>query len=104
MFEFLKPRNGPVVDRLQGKEQISGNNIPLRTLRADGQMGAVISRWTLTDEQRKAIAAGADIFLELSTFNQPLQPIRMAVSDASGDKFAEWFQVCLLNQAVSIEK
>lgn len=104
MFEYLKPRNAPVVDGLQTQEIVYAENqpqyIPLRTLCADGPMGAVLSRWTLTDEQRQAVAAGADIFLELSTFHQPLQPIRMSISDASGNKFADWFKVCILNQSL----
>jgi hypothetical protein len=104
VFEYLKPRNGPVVDGLESQEVVYAAHqpqyMPLRTLCADGKMGAVLSRWTLTDEQRAAIASGADIFLELSTFYQPLQPIRMAISDASGDMFADWFKVCLLNQSV----
>jgi hypothetical protein len=104
MFEYLKPRNGPVVDGLESQEVVYAANqpeyIPLRSLRADGRMGAVISRWTLTPEQRRAVAEGADVFLELSTFNQPLQPIRMSVSDTKGSKFADWFKVCILNQAV----
>jgi len=104
MFEYLKPRNGPVVDGLESQEVVYAADqpqyIPLRTLRANGHMGGVISRWTLTPEQRKAVANGADIFLELSTFHEPLQPIRMVVSDTSGDRFVDWFKVCILNQSV----
>jgi hypothetical protein len=104
MFEYLKPLDGPVVDGLESQEVVYAANqpqyIPLRTLCANGQMGAVLSRWTLSKEQREAVAAGADIFLELSTFHEPLQPIRMAISDASGSKFADWFKVCLLNQSL----
>jgi hypothetical protein len=105
MFDYLSPRNGPVVDGLENQETVYAANqpeyIPLRTLRANGPHGAVISRWTLTDEQRKAVTEGADIFLELSTFNQPLQPIRMAISDTSGSRFVDWFKVCLLGQPVT---
>ena len=104
MFSYLNPRNGPVVDGLETQETVYAKDqpeyIPLRTLKADGSMGAVISRWSLTPEQRKAIADGADIFLELSTFHGPLQPTRMAISDASGSAFADWFKVCLLNQGL----
>lgn len=78
MFEYLKPRNAPVVDGLESQEVVYAENqpqyIPLRTLCANGEMGAVLSR--------EAVAAGADIFLELSTFHETLQPIRMAISDA----------------------
>lgn len=104
MFEYLKPRQGPVVDGLEKQEVVYAKDqpqyLPLPSLQADGPMGAVLTRWTLTPEQRKAVAEGADIFLELSTFRQPLQPIRIAISDASGSKFADWFKVCILNQKV----
>ena len=112
MYEYLKPLNGPVVAALESQETVYAADqtqyIHLRTLRADGPMGGVISRWTLTPEQRKAVADGADVFLELSTgYNihtgrqNPLQPIRMVVSDASGDRFADWFKVCILNQGLN---
>lgn len=100
MFDYLKPRNGPVVDGMEKQETVYAEHqpayIPLRTLVSNGRMGAVISRWTLTTEQRKAISDGADIFLELSTFHEPLQPIRMAISDGNLDN--DWVRVCLLDQ------
>lgn len=106
MFDYLNPRNGPVVDGLEQQEIVYAANqpeyIPLRTLKSNGPMGAVISRWALTPEQRKAIAEGADIFLELSTFHGPLQPIRMAVSDGKLD--ADWVRVCLLEQPASTQR
>jgi hypothetical protein len=54
--------------------------LPLPTLRsADGR---VVSRWSPTTEERAAIAGGADVYLTLHTFNQPLQPILMTVGGA----------------------
>jgi len=47
--------------------------------RDEGQ--AVVTRWRFTDEERAAIANGADLYLELLTFGQPLQPIRMLVGE-----------------------
>lgn len=44
--------------------------------------GVLLSRWHLSDEERKAVANGADIWLYNWTFNQPLQPIRMEVAEA----------------------
>lgn len=59
--------NGPNGDEYQ--------NLPsIRTPR-----GAVISRWTFTDEERLRIAAGEDIFLVILTFNQRLQPVGLSV-------------------------
>lgn len=53
---------------------------PLPTIKRDD--GIILSRWKLTDEERKAVAGGADIFFYCWTFNQPLQPIRLEVAEA----------------------
>ena len=47
----------------------------LPSVRLTGPRGRVISRWSFTPEERAAIAAGADLFLEQLTFNTHLQPI-----------------------------
>ncbi len=107
MFEYMQPRNGPVFDGLEKYEVIYAHDqpeyIPLRTLVSADHFRSAISRWTLTPEQRKAIAEGADIFLEISTFGKPLQPIRMMVSDdkqPDGEPLdRDWVRVCLLNRA-----
>lgn len=85
MFEYLKPSEMPVIPGFEDQEIVYAKDqpqyIPLRTLRSPNADAAVLSRWTFTAEQRKAVADGADIFLELMTFGLPLQPIRIAVSD-----------------------
>lgn len=48
---------------------------PLPTVQLVGEEGRVISRWTLTPEERAAIAAGEDLYIEVLTFGRPLQPI-----------------------------
>lgn len=45
--------------------------LPLPVMRSVD--GRVVSRWTLTDEEREAILAGADIFLTVHTFNVDIQ-------------------------------
>lgn len=96
MFEYLNPADRPVVDGLEEHEVVFAKDqpeyIPLRTLVSKDNRTRVMSRWTLTPEQRKAIAEGADVFLILSTFGNPLQPIQMAVSDCSGSEFAPWMK------------
>jgi len=83
-WEYLHPADRPVVDGLEKHEVVYAKNqpeyIPLRCLRANTGMSEVLSRWTLTPEQRKMVAEGADIFLELSTFGAPLHSIRITVS------------------------
>lgn len=91
MFEYLQPRNGPVVDGLEQYEIVMAKNQPeynpLRCLPGNTEHGERLSRWSPTREQREAIAAGADIFLELLTHNMPMQPIRIAISDAPNPDF-----------------
>src|SRR5208282_4390319 len=90
MFEYLSPKDGPVIDGLESREVMYAKDqpeyIPLRTLKDYGNpMVPVVSRWTLTPEQRKLVADGADIFLELSTFGAPLTPIRMGIGDGKSE-------------------
>ncbi len=57
--------------------------MPLPVLRSPN--GMVMSRWKLSESEREAIAAGADIFLSLWTFNQPLQPICIEIGECDRD-------------------
>lgn len=83
-FEWLNPADAPVVPGLEAHEIVFAKNqpeyIPLRALRARTDDGRVMSRWSLTPEQRKAVASGADVYLTLLTFGNPLQPISIAVA------------------------
>lgn len=56
--------------------------IPLPALPLDfpvegGTAFGVLTRWRLTDEEREAISNGADLWVSLITFGQPMQPIRI---------------------------
>lgn len=54
--------------------------LPLPSIRYPGNpQGPVTSRWSFTEEERRAIADGADLYLTLLTFHQPLQPVLMQV-------------------------
>lgn len=54
--------------------------IPLPALRSVD--GRVVSRWILTEDERRLVAAGADIYLSVHTFNGPLQPVLLTVDGA----------------------
>lgn len=43
---------------------------PLPVVKLEGVEGRVISRWTLTTEERAAIVAGEDLYIEVLTFPQ----------------------------------
>lgn len=57
--------------------------MPLPVLRSP--RGVVMSRWTLTPEEREAVASGADILLCCHTFNTPLQPVSLEVIGCTRD-------------------
>jgi len=87
MISYLKPKDGPVIDGLEGKEVVYAKDqpqyVPLRTLVGNDRDRRVLSRWSPTAEQRKMITDGADVYLQLLTFGDPLQPILMFVTDGS---------------------
>lgn len=57
--------------RVLAKDQPQYRPLPLVQL--DGPEGRCISRWTLTSEERDALIAGADLFIEQLTFNPGFQ-------------------------------
>ena len=86
MISYLSPSDGPVIPGFESQEVVYAKNqpqyLPLRTLVADPDAKArVISRWSPTEEQRRMLAEGKDIFLELLTFGAPLQPILLWIAD-----------------------
>lgn len=83
-MNYLTPKDGPVLEGHEMEEVVFAKNQPqykpLRCLVDDSRGDRrVTSRWTLTEEQRKAVAEGADIYLTLLTYGNPLQPILLAV-------------------------
>lgn len=53
--------------------------VPLPCIRnPKDEHGTVVTRWVLDDQERDAIAKGGDLYLELWTFNRPLQPVKLA--------------------------
>jgi hypothetical protein len=97
MFDTIEPYDGPVVVGLERFETVYAKNQPqyrpLRTLPARNGDSA-IARFHLTDTQRKAIADGADIYLELLHFRGPLAPsLLMVMSEpADTDSFRLWWK------------
>lgn len=63
--------------------------IPLPSWRtADG---TVVTRWRLSWRERLAAFFGCDLYIEILTFNQPLQPVFLSFSEAEvfGDEGGE---------------
>lgn len=97
MFDYLKPHDGPVVVGLEQFEKVYAKDQPeyrpLRTL--PGRNGdSAIARFTLTEAQRKAIAEGADLYLELLHFGGPLAPNLIMIMSEPADtaNFRGWWK------------
>lgn len=98
MFDYLTLHDGPVVKGLEQFETVYAKDqpqyLPMRTLPGENGNSA-IARFSLTPEQREAIAGGADILLEILHYRGPLAPSRMMVSsncDIDTDNFRHWFR------------
>lgn len=50
-------------------------------------MGHVITRWRPTEDERQQILEGEDLYLTISTFNQPLQPVMLTVGPVDWTAF-----------------
>jgi hypothetical protein len=98
MFDAVDPYDGPVVIGLEKFETVYAKDQPqyrpLRTLPAR-KGDSAIARFHFTDAQRKAIAEGADIYLELLHFGGPFAPsLIMVMSEpANTDNFRKWWKV-----------
>jgi len=101
-FDYLSPSIGPVVDGLEDHEKIYAleqmdKYNPLRTL--PGENGAsAIYRLELTESQRRIIAEGGDVLVEILHFGGLLAPSRVMVmnqkdlTDEERSTFAHWFR------------
>lgn len=72
----VMPGSQPI-EIVLGKDQEEYVDLPAVYL--DTPSRTMITRWRLTDEERQAIAAGADIVLQTLTFRQPFQPVNLQV-------------------------
>lgn len=77
----MTPISPVLTEEFKNSEAIYGGEdyVPLPVIR--NSTGVVLSRWKLTDEERKAVANGADVFLSVWTFKQPLQPLRVEIGE-----------------------
>ena len=75
----------PVIPEYQQHEVVFAKDqpeyMPLPALVLEGEDKPVVSRWQLNDEERKQIAAGADILLTQMIFSDLYHPVRLEVVD-----------------------
>jgi hypothetical protein len=55
---------------------------PLPCIRATD--GAILTRWSLNEQERRQVAEQGYVYLTVMTFNQPLQPLLMTVDPPDG--------------------
>lgn len=72
----VMPGSRPI-ETIFGKDQPEYQALPAVYL--DTSSRPVVTRWRLTDEERFAISAGADIVVQQLTFQADLQPINLQV-------------------------
>jgi hypothetical protein len=79
----------PVVEGLEPYEIVLGSDQPqyqpLHVLRTPGPSYGVMSRWVPSEEERKLIAEGADIYLTLWTFGNSYPPTMIHAMHANTD-------------------
>lgn len=68
-YENLPPYHVVVWAKQQPQYQL------LSSVVFTGKEGRVLTRWTFNDAERRAIAAGEDLYLQQLTFSGRLQPI-----------------------------
>ena len=80
-MEPIDPRISPELVPVGSHPVIKGVNqahvLPLPSIHTPS--GTVITRWALSDAERRRIFAGDDIFVAIRTYNQPLQPLIVSV-------------------------
>jgi hypothetical protein len=72
----VMPGSEPI-EVVLGKDQ--PQYIPLPAVYLDTNARPMITRWRLTEEERDAIANGADIVMQQLTFRNPYQPVNLQV-------------------------
>ena len=74
----------PVVEGLEPYEVILGGDqpeyLPLPALRSAGPHYAILTRWVPTEEERRQVAEGADIYLTVWTFGKLYPPTALEVA------------------------
>ena len=72
----VMPGSEPI-EVVLGKGQPQYETLPAVYL--DTRAYPMITRWRLSDEERAAIASGADVVLQQLTFRNPFQPVNLQI-------------------------
>lgn len=55
--------------------------------------GKILTRWEMTDEEKRLVAEQGYIYLAVSTFNQPLQPVYLSATPPDAIDYVDWEDV-----------
>lgn len=55
--------------------------------------GKILTRWEMDDVERKLVAEQGYIYLAVSTFNQPLQPVFLSATPPDMIETVDWSEV-----------
>lgn len=78
----MKPTEPIIPGRTLKITQIAKHQPEYNTLPAyvyDDGSGMILSRWHLTDEERKIVSKTGDVYLWVHTFGSPMQPVNLQV-------------------------
>lgn len=72
------------LERRLGENQPEYDTLPALPVQfqfifTNGPTDGLVTRWQFTDEERRRIADGADLFLTVLTFGQRFQPVMLAL-------------------------
>jgi hypothetical protein len=52
--------------------------------------GKILTRWELTDEEKRLVTEQGYIYLAVNTFNQPLQPVYLSATPPDCIDYVDW--------------
>lgn len=55
--------------------------------------GKILTRWELDDEEKRLVVEQGYVYLAVSTFNQPLQPVYLSATPPDSIKYVDWNEV-----------
>jgi len=67
------------LERVYAKDQPEYIPLPCLPVNETDGTGTIIERWSFTWRERLAIFFGRDLFVQVMTFEKPLQPIHLSI-------------------------
>lgn len=55
--------------------------------------GKILTRWELTDGEKRLVTEQGYIYLAVNTFNQPLQPVFLSATPPDSIEYVDWEKV-----------